>query len=127
MDKVAGNRIRERRKALGYTQTELGQVLGVNKSTIARYEKGYVDRLSTDSISKMAKFLKCNPTWLSNLHPDAEEEYIETIMDAINSDDSFLFAIMDACKRYNNLGEHFTEVDWIEILNFIKFKAMQKG
>ena len=38
--RIIGQRIRQRRKALGMTQEDLAEKMGVNKSSIMRYEKG---------------------------------------------------------------------------------------
>ena len=37
-----GQRIRARRKVCGMTQTALGDAVGLNKSTIQRYESGKI-------------------------------------------------------------------------------------
>ena len=41
------NRIKELREQMGVTQTQLGQVLNVSKSTISKYENGSLDLNST--------------------------------------------------------------------------------
>ena len=39
-------RIKERRISLGFTQEELGEKLGLQKSAIAKYENGQIGRAS---------------------------------------------------------------------------------
>lgn len=54
---IIGERIKELRKKSRYTQTELANLLGVTKSTIAAYENG--SRLpSYDVLVKMARVFK---------------------------------------------------------------------
>lgn len=57
-------RIRERRTFMGYTQEELGQKLGLQKSAIAKYENGRVENIKRSVISNMAKVLECSPCYL---------------------------------------------------------------
>lgn len=60
-------RIKERRKAMGYTQTELGEKLGLQASAIAKYENGRVENMKRSVIANMAKVLECSPTYLMGL------------------------------------------------------------
>jgi len=57
-------RIKERRVALGYTQEELGTMLGLQKSAIAKYEKGRVENIKRTTIKEMARILQCSPSYL---------------------------------------------------------------
>ena len=57
-------RIKERRLAMGYTQEELAEKLGLQKSAIAKYENGRVENIKRSIISKMAEILECSPAYL---------------------------------------------------------------
>ena len=57
-------RIKERRLAMGYTQEELADKLGLQKSAIAKYENGRVENIKRSIISKMAEVLECSPAYL---------------------------------------------------------------
>lgn len=57
-------RIKERRIFMGYTQEELGEKLGLQKSAIAKYENGRVENIKRSVISNMAKILDCSPAYL---------------------------------------------------------------
>lgn len=57
-------RIKDRRNAMGYTQEELGNKLGLQKSAIAKYENGRVENIKRSVIGKMAKILDCSPAYL---------------------------------------------------------------
>ena len=52
--KQVGRRIKERRTELNITMPELGRRVGVNKSTIQRYEADGVDPKRTSYHSRMA-------------------------------------------------------------------------
>lgn len=69
-------RIKERRKAMGYTQTELGKKLGLQASAIAKYENGRVKNMKRSVIANMANVLECSPTYLMGLE---DEENISTL------------------------------------------------
>ena len=60
-------RIKERRKAMGYTQTELGEKIGVQASAIAKYENGRVENIKRSVIANMANVLDCSPSYLMGL------------------------------------------------------------
>ena len=50
-----GDKIRLHRKALGLTQTELGEKLGVKTNAVSKWECGRVDDIPTSKIKAMAK------------------------------------------------------------------------
>ena len=58
------NKIKELRKARHMTQTELGDILGVGKSAISKYEKGRVENLKRSTIAEMAKLFSVSPSYL---------------------------------------------------------------
>lgn len=57
-------RIKERRNIMGFTQEELGEKLGLQKSAIAKYENGRVENIKRSVIANMAKILECSPAYL---------------------------------------------------------------
>ncbi len=59
-----GKRIKERRLFLELTQEQLGNPLGLNKSTIQRYETGQVDKIKSPILQEIAKILKTTPAFL---------------------------------------------------------------
>lgn len=62
-----GERIKERRLALHYTQEELAQKLGLQKSAIAKYENGRVENIKRSIIALMSDVLECSPSYLMGL------------------------------------------------------------
>lgn len=72
-------RIRERRKAMGYTQTELGEKLGLQASAIAKYENGRVKNMKRSVIANMAKVLECSPTYLMGLEHEEKIASLDNI------------------------------------------------
>ena len=72
-------RIRERRKEMGYTQTELGEKLGLQASAIAKYENGRVKNMKRSIIANMAKVLECSPTYLMGLENEGNLTPLDNI------------------------------------------------
>lgn len=66
-----GDRIKELRKAKGYTQEELANILGLKDSAIAKYENGRVENIKRSIIAKMADVLECSPTYLMGFDNDS--------------------------------------------------------
>ena len=67
-----GHRIKERRNDLGISMPELGRRVGVNKSTIQRYETDGVDPKRTMVINGLAEALLTTPEWLTGLSEEKE-------------------------------------------------------
>ena len=53
--------LKARRIELGYTVDKLGEIVGVNGSTISRWERGEIDNMRRDKIVILAKALKISP------------------------------------------------------------------
>lgn len=56
--------ISDRRKELGLTLEEVGKIVGVSKSTVKKWEDGYISNMKRDKIALLAKALKLNPVIL---------------------------------------------------------------
>lgn len=61
-----GIRLKQLRKELGYTQSELGQKVGVIKQTISNWENN-ISEPSNDSLIKLSNLLKTQPNYLLGL------------------------------------------------------------
>lgn len=59
-----GTRIKEARIAKGLTQEELGEMLGVQRSAIAKYEKGRVVNIKRSTLKKISDILGIPPAEL---------------------------------------------------------------
>ena len=64
-----GEKIRKRRKELGFTTEELGRMIGVQRAAVTKYEKGYID-LKAAQIQAIADALQISPALLLS---DADE------------------------------------------------------
>ena len=72
-----GQKIKEARLQKGLTQEELGQIVGLQKSAIAKYENGRVVNIKRSTLQKLAKALdlrgsdliiESNPKETATLH-----------------------------------------------------------
>ena len=94
--KQVGERVKERRTELNLTMPELGKRIGVNKSTIQRYEADGVDPKRIMIINGLAVALLTTPEWLTGLSEEKEddsrtlcskemEEHIKKYLDTVSS------------------------------------------
>ncbi len=58
-----GNKIRKLRKERGLTQEKLGELIGVKKSAVAKYENNRVENLKRATIQKLAEVLEVSPSY----------------------------------------------------------------
>lgn len=78
-----GDIIHNKRKQLGLTLEDVGNAVGVSKSTVRKWETGYIANIKRDKISNLAKILQINPVIL--IQGD------ETVSDESDQDQSLQF------------------------------------
>ncbi|MCI5605285.1 MAG: XRE family transcriptional regulator [Clostridia bacterium] len=59
-----GERIKQLRKQHKMTQEQLGQIIGVQKAAIQKYEKGTVQNIKRASLIKLAEVLETTPEYI---------------------------------------------------------------
>ena len=93
-----GQKIKKARIERGLTQQELGNIIGVQKSAIAKYESGRVVNIKRSTLQKIAKALNIRPSELifSESPKDAADLHVKIITD---------FELMKAIKDYYVLSE----------------------
>lgn len=65
-----GDRIKYLRLQADMTQEQLGEVIGVQKSAIRKYEKGEIENIKRSSIKKMADLFGVSPCYLMGFDED---------------------------------------------------------
>lgn len=63
-DSIMGSRIKKLREERRMTQEELGKILGVQKSAVAKYENGKVSNMKRSSIKKLADFFGVSSAYI---------------------------------------------------------------
>ena len=81
-----GKKIKDARIAKGMTQEELGNILGLQKSAIAKYENGRVVNIKRSTLKKISDVLGLRPSELifeqiEENAVDTAERHIEILMD----------------------------------------------
>lgn len=84
-----GDKIRLHRKALGLTQTELGEKLGVKTNAVSKWECGRVDDIPTSKIKAMAKLFDVQPSCLIDEKQPAPKDE-----DELNAEDKRLLMMI---------------------------------
>lgn len=119
-------RIKERRISMGYTQEELANKLGLQKSAIAKYENGRVENIKRSVIINMANVLECSPTYLMGWEDnDSDSKNQKPIIRIVPRPDckinfDKLQVALDKCSA-NKLNEKGTE----ELIKFIIERMME--
>ena len=74
-----GTRIKYRRKELRMSADKLAEILGKDRSTIYRYEKGDIENLPLDILEPIAQALGTTPAYLMGWEEDKKENTPEDI------------------------------------------------
>lgn len=99
-----GDRIKARRKELGISVDTLCVALGKDRSTVYRYENGYIENLPIDVLHPIAKVLNTTPAYLMGWEePEAPAE-----------------ATSDIDREFGKLLSEMSDQDKEWLLNVIK-------
>ena len=66
-------RIKDLRLKNHYTMEKLADMIGVSKSTIAKWENGYIDNMRQDNIMKLAEVFSVSPTYIMGYMESTDE------------------------------------------------------
>ena len=61
----SSERLKARRLAMGLTLEEVGEVAGISRSAVQKYEKGIIKNIYTSTIEAFAQALHCSPAYLT--------------------------------------------------------------
>jgi len=73
---TTGERMKARRKELGYSAEYVAEKLGVSPSTIYRYEKGDIEKMPGDILAPISEILRISPAELMGWNDTSSEIYI---------------------------------------------------
>ena len=80
-------RIKETREKLGLSAEELGKKIGKAKTTIYRYESGFIEKMPSKVLSDIAKVLNVTPTYLMGLEEDVKNNELISIIESLNEEE----------------------------------------
>ena len=63
---TTGEKIKLLRTQKGYTLEELGKKVGVGKSTVRKWETGFIENMGRDKIARLSDVFGVSPTYLIN-------------------------------------------------------------
>lgn len=108
-----GQRIKQRRKELGISADDLGKLLGKDRSTVFRYEKGDIEKLPVDILQPIAAALHTTPEYLMGWEKvQKNNDILADIVIRMRRDDLFF----ELVKKLNDLDDDKLS----SILNLLK-------
>ena len=109
---TTGERIRQRRKDLGMTADALAEAIGVSRSTMFRYENGYIEKMPMNNLVPIARALHTTVGYLMGWSEDTEAP-IHDVADGRNSEAMYLF-------------ESLSDSQKAEAVNYLRYLASHK-
>lgn len=111
-----GQKIHKLRTEKGMTLEELGNIVGVGKSTVRKWENGMIANMRRDKILKVSEALGVSPAYLMGWEPVSDED----IGNAFANDN--LFDIIDNIPALSpHEKSHFT--NYLQLLEINRKKA----
>ena len=96
------NRLKELRKAHGYTQTELGTMINVGKSTISQYESG-TRQPDIDILVKLSQIFNCSiESMLGVSEKKSKYVAVYSVLESGDYQESDILALLDFLDRAKN-------------------------
>lgn len=72
-----GERIKQLRLQLGMTLEEVGDIVGVSKSTVLKWENGNIANMRRDKIALLAKALHTTPAYLMGWTDEVDQMFAD--------------------------------------------------
>lgn len=111
-----GEKIKKARLEKGYTQEELGHMIGVQKSAVAKYENGRVVNIKRSILAKISKVLDIPPVELVSDIEENPEETGSVVGKALKNGDFLL--LLSLYEQLDDSGKD----DAIKHLEYLVYK-----
>ena len=95
-----GEKISQRRKELHLTLEDIGKAVGVGKSTVKKWESGYIANMRRDKIASLAKILQMSPTEFVN--DESKYDVQDKNLISLTSDETMLLGFY---RNFNKSGK----------------------
>mgnify|MGYP004462034071 FL=1 len=106
---TTGERLKLRRKELGFSAEKVADQLGVSPATIYRYEKGDIEKVPVDSLAELAKILQTTPAYLMGWESQADQAEINDLLAQIQASEekeqSRIAEMIQDFKKLNDDGK----------------------
>ena len=118
-----GNLILNRRKQLGLTLQDVGDAVGVSKSTVKKWESGDISNMRRDKIEKLAKVLQISPVRLLGVKVQT------TVSDETAHSSSYTIPAMGIMLNRLRRNHHITLEDFAKItgIDESNIKSLENG
>ena len=104
-----GERLKLRRKEIGFSAEKVADQLGVSPATIYRYEKGDIEKVPVDSLAELAKILQTTPAYLMGWESQADQAEINDLLAQIQASEekeqSRIAEMIQDFKKLNDDGK----------------------
>ena len=121
------DKIRSLRKAQGLTLEDVAKIVGVGKSTVRKWETGYIENMRRDKIAKLAEALHTTPAYLMGWE---DEQKSESQAPALVNDDPELTELLERVRddpKYRMLFSVAKDATAEDIEKAIKIIQALKG
>lgn len=115
-----GKRIKQKRIDQGITLEKMAEKLGVNKSTVYRYEAGEISKMPIGTIKKISAILNTTPSYLMGWDDEAIAEIEQKQKEAHEP-----ASIPEWLEQLRYLELNAAEID--QVVNFAKYITSQRG
>ena len=106
---TTGERLKLRRKEIGFSAEKVADQLGVSPATIYRYEKGDIEKVPVDSLAELAKILQTTPAYLMGWESQADQAEINDLLAQIQASEekeqSRIAEMIQDFKKLNDDGK----------------------
>ena len=106
---TTGERLKLRRKEIGFSAEKVADQLGVSPATIYRYEKGDIEKVPVDSLAELAKILQTTPAYLMWWESQADQSEINDLLAQIQASEekeqSRIAEMIQDFKKLNDDGK----------------------
>lgn len=117
---MVSNRIKYLRIYHGMTQEQLGEILGVGKATVQKYESGQIQNLKTSHIKKLCEIFNKKPHYF--IFDDLEQYETEDFHVLDNIENYYGETVAECVKKILSLNEtgQTKAIDYLSDLSQIK-------
>lgn len=121
-----GERIKQLRTEKCMTLEELGNKVGVGKSTVRKWEIGMIENMKRDKISKLAKALDVSPAYLMGYEERVDYSYLDTIIESEPNSEKRNMIFEEHLLHYAELLSKLNKEHKDKILHDIEYYTEQE-